>query len=42
MEDIRNKVFDKERFNIDKERLKIIHCESPKEMLSRFLLFFRQ
>ena len=30
MEDIRNKVFDKERFNIDKERLKIIYCESPK------------
>ena len=30
MEDIRNKVFDKERFNIDKERLKIIHYESPK------------
>lgn len=30
MEDIRNKIFNKERFEIDKDRLKILHYESPK------------
>ena len=30
MEDIRNKIFNKERFEIDKDRLKILHYESPR------------
>ena len=30
MEDIRIKTFDKERFKIDKDRLKILNYESPK------------
>ena len=30
MEDIRNKIFNKERFEIDKDRLKILHYESAK------------